>query len=503
MKQLRAFWDQNPLAFLLVTGGILRLIAAIFSKGWGMHDDHFLVIEAAQSFVDGEDYNNWLPDDPTTDTPSGHSFFYPGIHFALLWIMEAIGLNSPQGKMFIIRLIHGAYGLLPILLGFKITERVANQKAAKMVGAVLAIGWVFPMLSVRNLVEVVCIVPLMYATWVLIKDNQKYGVGALLIAGLFVGVAMGIRFQTALFALGFGLFFVFRGKIVPAAVFSLAVGLAFSATQLGDIYIWERPFAEFQEYVRYNLEHKTSYFSRPWYMYFLTVGGILIPPISLFWFFGFGRMWRKHLMLFLPAFIFFAFHSYFPNKQERFIFPFVPFFIMLGVIGWKDWLNTSRFWEERKKLLNGFYTWFWVVNSILLIALTPAYSKRNRVESMVWLSEQADFNNMIIESSHKHDFLLPAQYYLDSWKPYFYVTKKRPAEQLRLEIDGAPDALKPNYVVFFEAVELDERIARFETYYGASLQQAAVIEPSYVDAFLHWINPNNDNQTTYIYRIEP
>ena len=39
----------------------IRLIAVIFSQGYGMHDDHFLIIEASSSWVAGYDYNNWLP----------------------------------------------------------------------------------------------------------------------------------------------------------------------------------------------------------------------------------------------------------------------------------------------------------------------------------------------------------------------------------------------------------------------------------------------------------
>jgi hypothetical protein len=38
---------------------IFRLIAAIFSEGYGMHDDHFLIVEAASSWADGFDYNHW------------------------------------------------------------------------------------------------------------------------------------------------------------------------------------------------------------------------------------------------------------------------------------------------------------------------------------------------------------------------------------------------------------------------------------------------------------
>lgn len=502
MEKLKQFWNEKPLLFIMILGGIFRLIATIFSKGWGMHDDHFLVIETAQSILDGADTYDWIPDDET-DTPGGHSFFYAGLHYLLFWLLESVNIFDPQVKMHIVRFLHAAYSMVTIYLGYKITLKISSEKTAKLVGLLMAIFWLFPAFSVRNLVEMVCIPPLMYSTWLLLKNQETPKIGPELLAGFSAGIAMGIRYQTALFIGGFGLYLLFRRRFVGAILFGVMAALAFSITQIGDLFIWKAPFAEFYEYVRYNIEHKTSYFDEPWYKYFLTIGGLLIPPISLFWFFGYGRMWKKHLLIFLPAFIFFAFHSYFPNKQERFILPVLPFFIILGQVGWENFVATSNFWQNRQKLLKGFWTWFWIINTIFLVGLTPCYLKRNRVESMVWLSEQPDYNNMIIESSYKDDYLMPALYYLDSWKHYFYTTKKsHPIAQVRETVNQLEDpTMVPNYVVFFEEVELEQRVERFNEEYG-EIELVQVIQPSYVDALLHWLNPNNDNQTTYIYKIK-
>jgi hypothetical protein len=59
---------------------------------------------------------------------------------------------------------------------------------------------------------------------------------------------------------------------------------------------------------------------------------------------------RKHPLLFWPSFLFFAFHNYFPNKQERFILPILPLFIIAGVIGWCMYMDKSKFWNQKKKL---------------------------------------------------------------------------------------------------------------------------------------------------------
>ena len=506
MESIKRLWREQPLSLILFAGGIFRLISVIFSKGWGMHDDHFLVVETAQSMLNGSDFYNWIPDSPD-DTPDIHNYFYPGLHYLLFAFLETLGLYDPQGKMYIVRFLHAAYSMITIVLGYKITLRLTNQPIAKQVGLILALLWIFPVLSVKNLVEVVCIPPLLYSTYLLLKNQEKQTVSLELLAGLSAGLAMGIRYQTALFIGGFGLYLLINRRIVGAILFGLMAAIGFSITQIGDLIIWGEPFAEFSEYIKYNIEHKTSYFDRPWYMYFLTIGGLLIPPISLFWMFGFGRAlktnWKSKLLLFLPAFIFFAFHSYFPNKQERFIIPVLPFLIILGHIGWNQFTEKSKFWLKFKRFHLGLWVWFWAINTVLLLVLSFSYTKRNRVESMTWLYQQNDYQNMIIESSHKHDFLMPALFYLDKWENYYYITKKHPAGQLRKRIDQLENPeLAPNYVVFFEETHLEDRIQRFEENYGKDIELAAKIEPSFIDDLLFKVNPNNDNQTTYIYKIK-
>ena len=101
MRQIKILWEEKPLTLIFFLAVVVRMLSVIFSKGYGMHDDHFLVIESAQSWVDNFDYNDWLPS--SGNVPQGHSWFYCGIHYCLFWLMKAIGITDPQGKMYIDR----------------------------------------------------------------------------------------------------------------------------------------------------------------------------------------------------------------------------------------------------------------------------------------------------------------------------------------------------------------------------------------------------------------
>src|SRR5574343_1451364 len=103
---------------ILFVALFVRLIATIFSQGYGMHDDHFLIIEASASWVDGYDYNRWLPWTPGSEnTPEGHSFTYVGLNFMYFSIMKWIGVADPQILMFINRLLHALASLIVVWYG--------------------------------------------------------------------------------------------------------------------------------------------------------------------------------------------------------------------------------------------------------------------------------------------------------------------------------------------------------------------------------------------------
>ena len=133
MKQLTIWFKTNytPLQQLLIVGFVVRLFSVFFSKGFGWHDDHFLIIEAAQSWVDGFDYNDWLPAESHPERQAqGHPLFYVGINYVFFYFFKLVGLVNPQVNMLLIRLIHAFWSLLIIKYAYKITEQYSNKKVA-------------------------------------------------------------------------------------------------------------------------------------------------------------------------------------------------------------------------------------------------------------------------------------------------------------------------------------------------------------------------------------
>jgi len=500
MRVIRNLYTTRPLLFVMLVALLLRLCATIWSKGYGMHDDHFLVVENVQFWVDdAERFDHWNPKtgDPN---PSGHNLFYPLSQYLIHAPLEVIGITDPQSKMIVVRLLHALLSLLVVLGVYRIAQKISDVATARTAGIIMAALWIVPFLSVRNLIEVVAAVPIMWASWQHIKSSSFSGQH--IWPAVLCGIAIGIRFQLVFFAAGWGLALLINKQWKGAFAYGTICLLTFALTQFGDLMYWSYPLTEIIAYVDYNIINATTYFNQPWYQYIFTIAGMLIPPVSLFLIFGFFKEWRRHLMLFLPAFVFLAFHSYFPNKQERFIFPALPYIILLGTVGFAAFKRQSAFWQRRKGLWKGILIWTITLNTLALALLTFTYSKRSRVESMTYLSKQSDFVNFTVDHGHRSDYILPPVYYADKWVSYDHITQKMTAERYSNDhLHRHQLETRPNYVLFYGPEKREQRIADFKKHV-ALLDYRTTIAPSNFDRLLHWLNPRNKTDDVMIYHID-
>lgn len=500
MRYFTRLYHDKPLSLIILLAIIVRLIAAFFSKGWGMHDDHFLVIEPAQAWVDHYNYNNWLPFFNPEAVPSGHSLLYPGFHYLLFRFLEFAGIFDPQIKMLVVRLLHAAFSLLTVYFGFRIVETLSNTKVATKAGLLLALFWFIPFLCVRNLVEVVVIPFLVYGVWLIVNQNPRFrSFIMMLLAGLVMGTGFSIRFQTMAFAGGIGLALLLKKRWADTLYFCLGYLFAIVLVQgIIDYCIWGRPFAEFTEYFTYNLNNATEYIVSAWYTYLLLILGILIPPVSLMIFSGWLMSWRKQLILFLPALLFVLFHSLFPNKQERFILPAVPFIIMSGIIGWEEYQRNSSFWKNHLKWIRVAWIFFWVLNLIVLIPVTTMYSKKARTESMHYLSKYENIQNIMLDNS-SGVVKYPPRFYLGQWANVIVIDESYTIPEFKENIHQQGLSGQPQFVLFIRDKNEVKRLKELKEALPGLVYETT-IDPGFIDRLLYWLNPVNANQTIVIYR---
>lgn len=487
---IKSIYSARPLRVIICIALIIRIISAIFAKGYGMHDDHFLVVESSYSWVKGYDYNNWLPsDNNTAQQPSGHSFFYPLLNYFTFFVLDKIGIETLDAKMYIVRILHALFSLLTVYFAYKITFKTSeSRKLANIVGWTTAILWCMPWLSVRNLVEIFCIPFLLGSTWFYIRKGNSPSIGDIIISGLLMGIAFSVRFQTIFFIGGFGLALLIYKQWRNTIIWSLAVVIAICLTQISDLFVWGKPFVELREYISYNFLHSGEYLSGSFFKYFGVILGMLVPPLSIIALFGFFYGFKR-LLLFLPAFCFLLFHSIFPNKQERFIFPIIPSVIILGFVGCHDFYQKYK--EKRgEKALKAFKICAiisLIFNIILLVPVTVHYSKRARVESMVYLSKFQDVKSVLIENTNKDDYKM----FPKTYSGYNFSEVPVTSSNKEAFYSNAENYVPPVDFIFFDGTQnIEHRTAEIKRLYP-EITYETTVTPSFIDKLLHKMNPRH------------
>lgn len=483
-------FDWKTFKWILLAGLVVRLIAAIFSQGYGMFDDHFLIIDPAASWVHGYDNDYWLPwSEYSKGTPKGHSYSYIGLNFIYFWLMDFMGVTDPKSLMLINRLLHALFSMITVWFGIKIVWKLAGEQQAKIVGWLLALLWVLPFVSVRNLVEVTASPFLVMGVWYLIRERKAVD---FLVAGLLVGLSVSFRYQVGIFAVGLAAVYFFRFQWKSFALFCLGVLLMFSFTQgLIDFLIWGYPFAEFIQYTLYNASDGTQYMPNSnYFMYFFVLMGCFLVPLGLVLMVGFFRSWKKYAIIFVPTFLFLIFHTIYPNRQERFILTILPFFTILGVLGYQLFKET----KFKERLFRVSMIAFWVLNIPFLLFAMTTYSKKSRIESAYALFPYRDQPKLVLLEGSSSGRVSPvAKFYTGDWELQS-IERRDTIMEMSTEEERFVD-----YIFFHDDKEIDQRIERYRKLYP-KMTKMTECEPGLIDALVHKANPINANEYIEIWR---
>ena len=274
--------------------------------------------------------------------------------------------------------------------------------------------------------------------------------------------------------------------------FSLGVLLIFVLTQgLVDYLIWGYPFAELISYITYNMKEGTAYLpNQNYFMYFLVLTACLFIPLGIVILAGFFKSYKKYAVLFLPTILFIVFHTIYPNRQERFILSVLPFFIMLGVMGYDLWKESK--WKV--KIWRISMVIFVTLNIPFLLFSITTYSKKSRVEAMYYLYKTKLVKSRILleGSSSQHVSMLP-KFYAQDWQISF--TSRIDSTQSLLE----DSSLNYDYIYFFDEKNLSERIMAYKSIYP-KMTLAMKCFPSSIDVVLRELNPRNSNEYIEIWK---
>lgn len=502
--RIRRFQQKHPFLFIMVIALLVRLVAVVFSRGFLYNLDHFLLIETAQSWIDGRDYPIWLPWTPGNEGPSGTNMFFVLFHYMFLQLIHWLGIHDPQVKMLIVRVIHAFLSLLVVSFGYRMASLVSEKKTAYRLALLLAVFWFMPFISVRNMAEMVSAPFFMYGTLIilrqeLIRRNHEpgYHLSSFMFAGFFLGLAFSVWYPALLYVVGLWAALLlmrnYKGMLSAAGGFLISSTLIQASI---DLLLWRMPFAEFIAYVSNNFANIGNLSFQPWHYYPVVYLLALILPLSLMLLYGFFRGARQHFILFVPVALFILVHLFLPAKQFRYLLPVMPLFILLGLSGWDRMISISAFWRKNPRTHKALWAVFWVLNTTLLLWVTVMYPNRSRVETMRYLSQYEAVDHLLVDDSANETKRPMPLFYLKQWPGVKYLN----AHQSYASFFEACDADEhPDFVLLYEDVHLAERVDSLQQYLP-DLRLETRFKPGWTDRLILHLFPDTENKIIYVYR---
>ncbi len=487
---MKRFFEKHPLVVLIFFGLGLRVAASFFSKGFLTLDDHHNLVVDADILARSFPHTVGLPAD------FKDSALYPFIVSLIMQIVRFFGINSPDTEMLFVRLAHGLFSVIGIYLVFKILEAKVDKRSAAIGGFFMAAFFVMPIFSVHQFEEVICQIPLLASIWYLVRFEKENKNRYLFLSGLFIGVALIIRFPLISFVVPF-LLGVIINKSSRKFSFLFLFGflIIIILQSLSNVYVNGEFGYSFSKNYGFILNDYNSIIKSDGYpvgspfKYLLTLLAAFIPPFSILFLIAAVRGSKVFLLVGLSVLAFLIAHSVIENKQERFLLPIIPMLIILAVAGF----NSMRLWFQKKNLSKIYkYNWvyFWVLNSILLVFFIFHYGKKDRVEPLVYISGKQDATGVLI-AQFSYTFLVP-DYYLGKKIPFVVIDDKTKLQRLENIF---------NYCVLYtDSLEPDQNV--LEKIMERKFILEKTIEPSIGDLIAQKLNPKyNKSRTCYVFKI--
>jgi len=488
---------------VLLAAAVVRLIAAIFSEGYIMSDDHFLAVEPVSSWVSGENYHNWFPNEYNhTDHAQPFSYAYYFLNFLILKCCALIGIINPFIQALVLRLVHAALSLWGVYLFVKLAERLIASVQWRMYAIWFWVfGGVVTVFSVHQLVETACIPFVLLAYLYVLKYFERERMGALIIAALAFSFSVGMRYQLVFFPLTLGMYLLWKRKWSGAVLFGIFFTLGFALTQIDNLLFWHKPiYQHLFDYQSYNAAHFADYPSNV-FSYLALITYYIFPVVTIVFFLSFRRRpdaeqgsskdalqdvsqdsskdASQRICILLGTVVFVGFHLLFPNRQERFLLPAVPFvlLLMMRAISKRYTCEASSNGSCSASCETSFEE-SWLTKlmrlSIYLSALyTVSYSfyipKSKYLEASYALYERGDFQNVVIDNWKGEESVWLPMHYVGKFVHPFSMTNKKSLDQLKQQITHQPlyDSKRlptpaPNYLIIWGREEAYPRVKQYQ-----------------------------------------
>jgi hypothetical protein len=230
---------------------------------------------------------------------------------------------------------------------------------------------------------------------------------------LLMGLATLFRYQVGLVFVTYGVILCFRKEIKPLMIYGFSgIGILLMEITV-DLMSGRGPLQTLQSYFLVNQGGAVSMGVQPWYTHILLLSVLTLFPVSLLFWDQVKSLFKNHTVLCLSFIVFVSIHSIIPHKEERFMFPIIPFLLIALAFVWsqkKDSLWVNRCYFPLMLILN-------TVGLLFIMSLNPL---DNLIKPLRHLQSETDFASVIdlsdISNTFLKDFVI--------WKDIHFISRE-------------------------------------------------------------------------------
>lgn len=370
---MKNFYEKHPLLVILTVAFALRTTAAFYNYTPTAEDDYANVIEPALQL-----YQTGAP----IVTEAYRLPLLPKIFYAFIAPLKILHITDTTFLASWGFFCLGLFSLAGVWAFYRLGTQIGMAKTA---GWLYAAHFILPFFSTRAFQESLTLTTVPVALYFLLKDNARWH--DFCVGGFFIGLTVIFRFQAAIFAAVFFIFFIvrlLRREMTLRQISGYALGGFFAVLLLValDRFEGRAALGTPLEYLRINYAGnvaEANYGGAPWHTYITLLAVVFIPPFSFVLLYPLVVGLRTQLLLATHLVVFVSLHSLIANKLERFMLPVLPFFFLLSLHGLKFSLQHT--------IVRIAWRGFVALNILILLPITLSRSQLNTIDAARYLAK--------------------------------------------------------------------------------------------------------------------
>jgi len=372
-EKLKEFLRRNWIIILIWFAAlVIRILAAIFSKGFTHPDEQYQSIEVAYREVFGFGKLPW------EFIEGARSWLYPYIVVVIFKIMIFLGASNIESMLIGVRLFSGLMSMITVVVAYFFGKKLYSKSVGIIASGFVAIWFDFVFWSTRTMTDSIAMNFFFLAAYLVYcciqkekktteKTKRKFFTKKTVqsfFAGISVGLAFMFKFPVAAIGLPLFIWIIVHKKWKELAFFTGSIILVVVVQGLIDLATWGSFLHSAITFLDYNIISggAATHGAHPFGTYAVFLVDQYLEYIIIFLLFTIIALQKDKKTLYLGSIVVFylLIFTILQHKEYRFILPIMSLLVLLAAKGFTKYPQFIR----KANLRKGIFTFFIILTVI-------------------------------------------------------------------------------------------------------------------------------------------